>query len=912
MRLALPGGVVDHVLLPHRISGVTTICDGIDLRIYCVALDATIPLKTFIGASVELQIVTDLGGLRSLCGIVTEVSQGESDGGLATYQLVMRDALAVLDLGLNTRMFRNVTELEAVQTVLSDARRHIPGMAGAFGVEVELALRLQEHPTRSQIIQHNESDAAFVRRLLKRRGISWFFRSGQPSRLYAHAPESAAPDATPCHTMVLFHDAMRLQASPAGQLRFHRDGATEERDSITAWSGVRVLRPGKTSRFSWDYHKPDSPSFMHDSIGSTINQGSRGNGLSAGLEHYLVEAPHVGDSCMDHQSLTHLRQARSDFESKCFHAEGGVRDIGPGEYFSLDGHPELDGHPDEERQFIVIAQHLTARNNLPKGLDARVERLFALSRRNIDAASPPVAAQWGEISELRFLTRLTCVRRGIRFVPAYDPRVDLPHPQMQSAIVAGPPGEEIFCDELGRVQVRFSGTLARGEDAMSAWVRVASSWAGNIGSHGNNLGMLSLPRAGTEVLLAFLGGDPDKPIIIAQLFNDHAPPPHLGKGALPGNRYLSGLKSREIRGQRANQLRFDDTPGQISAQVASEHGGSELNLGWLSQPRDQGAGKARGEGAELRSDEHVALRAGKGMLLSAWHRLSHHDKQLDRSEYLTLMEECLELFRSLGQHAAQHQALPLDVQAQEELASAFKRWDNGSNTVPRGEAGGAPVIGVTAPAGISFATAKTIVSYAAANIDTVAQQHLQMTSGQRVNLNAGKGISLFAHHGGINAIAHFGQLLIQSQHDDTNVNAAKSLRLTATEGKLVAMAPTIELVCEDGSFIRLGNGITLGSNKPLKFNAPRFVFNDPETMSAEFPAFEAGQASERFVTRYNGGTFADATSEAEDDMAPNQQLDLSFDDGSSLRAKTGGDGKGDAIERDAMQLVSVTVSAKED
>ena len=83
-------------------------------------------------------------------------------------------------------------------------------------------------------------------------------------------------------------------------------------------------------------------------------------------------------------------------------------------------------------------------------------------------------------------------------------------------------------------------------------------------------------------------------------------------------------------------------------------------------------------------------------------------------------------------------------------------------------AGGAAVIGVSAPDGISFATPKTIVSYAGVNLDGVAQQHLQFTAGQQCNLNAGKGISLFAQNEGIKAIAHHGTFLMQSQHDNTS------------------------------------------------------------------------------------------------------------------------------------------------
>lgn len=910
MRLGLPGGIQDDLLLPHRVSGHSAICDGIDIRIYCVALDVCIPLKTLIGAPVELQIVTAEGNLRCICGIVTEACQGESDGGLATYQLVMRDALTLLDLDANTRVFTNTTELEVVQMLLGEVRGRIQGMASAFDREIGMVLAMQEFPKRSQIIQHNESTAAFIRRLLKRRGISWYFRAGRPAR--GPEEERSRPYAAPCHTMVLLHDADLLQYGPARDVRFHRDSATEEHDSITAWGAIRSLRSGYASRFSWDYRNPSHPGFCKAGTSAVVDQGKAGNYYAAGLEHYLVEAPHTAGNTDDFRSLTLLRQARHDLESKCFFAEGGLRDIGPGEYFNLNGHPELDRHAESERRFLVIGQHIMARNNLPKDLDARVERLFAMSRWSVDACDQSVSTPAHVFGELRFHTRLTCIRHGIRFVPAFDPRRDFPHPQMQTAVVAGSASEEVSCDELGRVKVHFTSTLARNDRTVTAWVRVASSWAGNIGSQGHNLGMLNLPRVGTEVLLAFLGGDPDKPIIIAQLYNAEALPPCMGATGLPDNRYLSGLKSREIRGRRANQLRFDDTNGQISTQLASEHGATELNLGWLAQPRGKGAAAPRGEGAELSTDAHLALRGGKGMLLSAWQRLSRNGKQLDRTEYLALMEECLELFRSLGEHAAQNQALPLDVQSQEELKEAFRRWENGSNTAPKCDGGGAPMIGISAPAGISFATTKTIVSYAAANIDTVAQQHLQLTSGQRFNVNAGKGVSLFSHHNGIKAIAHFGKLLVQSQHDDTDVNAAKSLRLTATEGKLIAMAPVIEFVCEDGSFIRLGDGITFGSNKPLQFNAPRFVFNDPETMEAQFPIFEEGQASERFVTRYRGGTFSDAESEAEDDAAPDQQLELIFDDGSELQTVTDDDGKADEILREAMQLVNVTVSTKGD
>ncbi|PHV06048.1 type VI secretion system tip protein VgrG [Janthinobacterium sp. BJB412] len=904
MNLNFPDGVASDVLLPQRIDGVEAVCDGIELRIYCLALDAGIPLKTLVGLPVEVQLVTDQGNLRSICGIVAEASQGESDGGLASYQLVLRDALAILDLGVNTRVFLDKTELEVVQTVLAEARRANPALAATFEFEVDTALALRTYPARQQIIQYNEGTGAFLRRLLRRRGISWFFRAGRAATSRAPEAGGAAPP-TPAHTMVLFHDARRLRQSSAGVVRFHRNSATEERDTITAWSGVRTLRPGRASHYSWDYGNPRGTDFMHASVASEADQGARGNKLSAGLEQYLAEAPHVRDSFDDLYTLAQQSMARSDFEAKCYHAEGGVRDCAAGEYFSLDGHPEIDRHPAAERQFVVLAQHITAQNNLPKGFDARVDRLFARNRWSIDTAGLPLAGRnWFDAGDLRYLARMTCVRRDIAFVPAYDPRVDQPRPHMQSAVVVGPAGEQVHCNAQGRVKVRFGamreqehahaeGAGASGTDRDSAWVRVASNWAGS--GDGRHFGALTLPRPGTEVLLAFLGGDPDKPVIIGQLYNMVARPPHLGLGDLPGNKYLSGTRSLEVGGSRGNQLRLDDTAGQISAQLASDHARSELNLGWLTQPRDQGVGQPRGEGAELSTDEQLALRAGKGMLLSAWKRLGGGGKQLDRADYLALMQDCVELFRSLGEYAAAQQGMPVDDKAQDELQSAIKQWDNGSNIAPRGAGGGAAVVGVTAPDGISFASSKAIVSYAASNIDTVAQQHLQMTAGQRCNVNAGKGISLFSQQDGLAAIANNGKVLLQSQHDSTQIDSDKDVKISA-RGRVIVMAEEIVFVNSGGAYISLKGGTPeIGGPGELTIKTAGHNWNGPASRSAELPTFSEGDfgRTPQLLRPTDGKPIKDV------------DIHVERDGDAVLSGKSDGNGEGGKVEGDHIEQLDV-------
>ena len=157
----------------------------------------------------------------------------------------------------------------------------------------------------------------------------------------------------------------------------------------------------------------------------------------------------------------------------------------------------------------------------------------------------------------------------------------------------------------------------------------------------------------------------------------------------------------------------------------------------------------------MRSDAHVAIRSGKAMLISAWERLRASDGHLARDEYLQLMQECVELFKSLGDYAGQHQAWR-PIRSRTTLMTTVKGWPN-SRRWRRIVGASMAAIGITAPAGISIATPKTVTTHAGGNVDIVAQNHLQYTSGQRINLQAGHGVAMFAHSEGVSAIANQGR-----------------------------------------------------------------------------------------------------------------------------------------------------------
>ncbi|HZV64750.1 MAG TPA: type VI secretion system Vgr family protein, partial [Telluria sp.] len=722
LRVSFPDGISDRVLLPQRVIGSEAICEGLTYQILCVAPSAALPLKSFIGLAAELQFVTDKSELHGVCGIITQACAGQSDGGLATYQLVLRDAMSgVLDLGANTRVFIDKNELDIIAVILGEWRQRSPLLAVAF--EFKFSIELQEHafPARAFTHQYNESDTAFVRRLLRRRGIAWHIR---PGRAMSGADDDH--DA-PVHTLVMFDEQRRLKENAAGTVRYHRADATEERDTVTAWGAVRTLGPGSFTSFSWDYGDPLSQQFMSASARSRMDQGGRGNRLAAEIDDYRIETPHVGDSNADHGELSRARMARCDYAAKYFHGESTVRDLRIGEWITLDGHAEIDTHDDDARQFIITSFQLEARNNLPKALDGRVGRLFARNGWPTPQAASAVADDGdGQPFRLNF----TCSRRGIRIVPAFDARVDVPRARMHSAVVVGPGGEEVHCDALGRVKVRFPGTRAPDHahasgagasdtDADSAWVRVATVWAGNGPGSFSQFGASFLPRPKDEVLIAYIDDDPDRPIIVGQLYNRPAPPVALSaRGALPGNRYLAGLRSREVRGARGNQLRLDDTPGQISAQLASDHAASQLNLGWLTAPRAAGTGAPRGEGAELRSDHAVAVRGGRGVLITAQASPGDDGAQLDRDELNGLFDALSKLGEQLSKLASTHAQDDANGPELAQLIERLAQLDGGSNVAK--DAGGAPLVAVGGPAGVVVGSGRNVVLGAETNIDTLS------------------------------------------------------------------------------------------------------------------------------------------------------------------------------------------------
>lgn len=817
-----------HHLVPYQLEGEEHICGFVRYRLQALSRSSDLPLKDLLGLPMAVTMEDGQGGRRVVSGIVCRPEKLISDGAHTLVQLELRDALSLLRLRKNRRIFRDQSVVDITAQILGEHLQANPVLAAAFRFTTSDLHKT--YPTRALSHQVGESDAAFLERLWRQEGIAWHFTF-------------AIDEGKPVHALVLSDDVQAFKPNPAGTVRFHRADATEATDTVVAWQAWRTLAPGASQRDQFDYKNGKVSQALDPSV---LDQGQDGSELARTLTDYHYDAAFLGAGRQHQQQMSRRRIQAHEFAAKGFRGESVVRQFACGTTFSLSQHHDVDAHALEDRTFTLTGLHVYARNNVR--LDERLGRSlfegwqYHAPRDEVDAGGHDGSATEAPL----YYNRFECVRSHVPIVPSFDPDVDVPRIHFISAIVANENGQELDVDELGRVSVRFLfnhdetqlqsyGVNAELHD--SARIRVMQPMAAD------GFGSTFWPRNGTEVIVGFDQGHPDKALILGSPYNGaQAPAKYAHKPSTPANAPLTGIRTKEIQGQRHNHLRFSDFAGQIGVQTASDHAATQLNQGWLGTPHDEGQSQPRGEGFELTTDAAGSLRTARAMLISAFGRLRASGQQLDRQETLAVMKECTILFEELGSYAAQHEGLSVDQQAQQEQQTKLQNWDNGSNTKPDGADGGAPMITVTAPDGLHHNTPASVVTHAGQNVDTVAVQHIQSASGGRTIVNAGQGVSTFAQSGGIKTIAHQGDHVMQSQKGDTVIQSSLDLKLSASGGKVHIMGATeITLAVSGGAYLKLAGGnVELGGPGVITLHGSDHIWGGPASGSVDLPQFSQG------------------------------------------------------------------------
>jgi type VI secretion system secreted protein VgrG len=366
------------------------------------------------------------------------------------------------------------------------------------------------YPKWEYCVQYRETDFNFVSRLMEQEGIYYYFEHEDGKHTLVLADSISAHNPFPGYEDVTFYE---LEKGAAG------------REVITDWTMEKEVQPVASALQDFDFKKPKTSLLSSSNV-------SRQYGKA---EYEMYDYP--GDY-LDHGEGQRLADVRlNEFQSQyeVLYGKATARGLVTGCTFKLKNHPRKD----QNREYLITGVKLQA--------DAG------------EFASGGSAGGEGEF----FSCNLTAIDKSQQFRPErLTPKPTVQGPQ--TAIVVGPKGEEIYTDEHARVKVHFHWDRHdKSDENSSCWIRVSQHWAGKT------WGSIHIPRIGQEVMVEFLEGDPDRPIITGRVYNADQVPPY----DLPANKTQSGIKSRSSKGGAApnfNEIRFEDLKGSEQLYIHAE------------------------------------------------------------------------------------------------------------------------------------------------------------------------------------------------------------------------------------------------------------------------------------------------------------------------------------------------------
>jgi type VI secretion system secreted protein VgrG len=355
-------------------------------------------------------------------------------------------------------------------------------------------------------VQYQESSLDFISRLMELEGIAYHF---------SHEADK--------HTLVLTDAATQHQPFSGYEvIPYHQtpSGGSTDEEGIGQWALEDSVTPGIYSLDDYDFRKPNAWLFQAQQNPASPKPGS--------IDVYdwpgrFVETGHA-------EFYARIRQERWQVEHQQIQATATAAGIAPGHTFTLTNAPFFSDNGD---YLVTAAGYHFEENRYASGEGETIHR-----------------------------TDFTVIPASVSYRPAQStswPRTYGP----QTAKVVGPQGESIWTDKYGRVKVKFHwDRLAKGDDTSSCWVRVSSAWAGQ------GFGGVQIPRVGDEVVIDFINGDPDRPIITGRVYNEASMPPWV----LPAAATQMGFMSRSKDGtpDNANALRFEDKSGSEQLWIQAE------------------------------------------------------------------------------------------------------------------------------------------------------------------------------------------------------------------------------------------------------------------------------------------------------------------------------------------------------
>ena len=479
------------VLLFQRMSGSDQIGCLFEYRVEMYSTDLDISIADVLGKPMTVHLDLPDETERYFHGIVTRFSCIGREHKLARYEAVMRPALWLLTRSSNCRIFQDKSIVDIVKEVCADSV-----YAGLIDLSVTGVTGV--YAALPYCVQYRETDFNFVCRLLDSVGIYFYFTH-----------ETAK------HTMVLADSSSAHATIPGCDgLNYSANEERADRQGVFSWEVAGEIQSSTYVMTDFNFEKAKSSIngglLVKSTLAAAFNQTA----------YEQFDYPGNYTVVDTGQKVARARMEALHGQCEQVKARTNVRSLFPGGLFSLEQHPRDDFN----REYLVTAAEYQIVSDLfATGLEEDLEPLFQC--------------------------RFSAVGSSYTFRPpqiAVKPVVQGP----QTAIVVGKAGEEIWTDQYGRVKVQFHwDRLGKDDETSSCWVRVSQNWAGK------GWGAMFIPRIGMEVVVSFLEGDPDKPLITGCVYNSDAMPPY----ALPAEQTKSTIKTNTSKGGVGfNEIRFED------------------------------------------------------------------------------------------------------------------------------------------------------------------------------------------------------------------------------------------------------------------------------------------------------------------------------------------------------------------
>ncbi len=521
MALTTPLG--KDVLLLVGLTGREAISKLFSFQLELLATnDTPVAFEKLLGQKISIKMLMPGDKERYFSGIVQRVSQGKRDETFTRYRIEMAPQFWLWTKKVQSRIFQQLSVPDILKQVFN-------------GLDVTLEIQGTFYP-RDYCVQYRESDFDFASRLMEEEGIYYYFthEADGHKMIVANTPRSHRD--VPAQPEVVYEEIT---------------GGTRTDMRITDWEKTQEVRSGKVMLWDHCFELPGNHLQAESNIQDSAAVGNVNHNLNvadnAKLEIYEYPGAYAqrfdgvnrggGDNAgdlkkifEDNKRTAEIRMQQEALPGLVVHGLGYCRQFVSGHRFALHKHFNADG------EYVLMS----------------VDHSAKLSG---DFRS-------GQSSEFAYENRFTCIPLALPFrPPSITARPTIPG--TQTAVVTGPPGEEIFCDKYGRVKVQFHWDRQGKKNAdSSCWIRVGQTAAGK------GFGTLNLPRIGQEVIVAFVEGDPDQPIITGVVYNAENMPPYK----LPDQRTFSGHIHRSHHGvaKNASEIRFQNQLGSELLLVHAE------------------------------------------------------------------------------------------------------------------------------------------------------------------------------------------------------------------------------------------------------------------------------------------------------------------------------------------------------